>query len=403
MPPGARPTPTRGSAVPRKTSHTQAVAQGGSAGLRASIDARAQAASYGLTGQHQALRDLAGQIGSGQQGYSSHPGQSDAYTRWQQQQGFRPQNYEVAYGQTPEGKYSGFKNASDLKAAVIGSAELSREQDLAQAAHMKDDMSSRLAGLGQTVDTNMLGAGAALRDSRNRLPAGAPAGASDILGQRYSDYGSQLDDWYAKQGAPLVEGMETANQIASTPTREYEMRSGAEYGVDPNVVAGWFTMDDEIGDAADQRDLESLHDTGMPYSEQQTQLSRVASDQQTQQRQQADDDEQAMDDAVYGATTFGGRDLAQAASIPLQDAYDITTSPNFQGYAQNVQDAIGAAQQANPAYGQNGDAGDAADNEVAAALDEAIRSATDQIMSDTGDPNTAQVVERILRTLYGNI
>lgn len=398
MPPGARPLRPRASAVPRQTSHTAAVATHGSA----AIDARAQAASYGRTGQQQALQDLAGQIGAGQQGYSSHPGPSDAYAQWQQQQGFRPQNFDIAYGRTPEGKYSGFKNASDLKAAVIGSAELRREQDLAQAASMKDDMSTRLAGLGQTVETNMLGAGAALRDSRNHLPHGSLPGASDMLGQRYSDYSTQLDNWYATQGEPLVQGMETANQIQSTPTREYEMRAGAEYGVDPNVTAGWFPMANQIKDASDQRDLESLNDTGLPYGEQQTTLGRVQSDQQAQSRQQVADDLQAMDDAVYGATTHTGSEVSSATGVPLQDVYDITTSPNFQGYAQNVQDALQAAQDANPRVG-NPTADNLADNNIAQALDDAIGSATDQIMQETGDPNTAQVVERILRTLYGNI
>lgn len=403
MPPGQRPPNARPTATPRNTTHTQAVATGGSAGLRASLQARATAASYGLTGHQQALRDLAGQVGAGEQGYSSHPGQSPGYVEWQQQQGFRPQNYDVAYGRTPEGKYSGFKNASDLKAAVIGSAELRREQDIAQADQMKDEMSAQFDALGQTVDTNMLGAGAALRDSRNRLPAGSLPGASDMLGKRVTDYRGQLDDWYAQQAPALVEGMETANQIRSTPTREYEMRSGAEYGVDPNVVAGWFSMDDQVDDASDQRDLESLRDTGLPYSEQQQTLARLASDAQTQQRQQADDDAQKLDDEVYGATTFPGRDLANATSVPLQDVHDITTSAGFQSYAEGVQQAVEIARADNPLAGTRGDAGDEADNNIAKALDDAIRSATDQIMADTGDANTAEVTERILRTLYGNI
>lgn len=398
MPPGAKPTP-RASAIPRSTTHTQAAATGGSAALRASLDARAQAASYGRTGQGQALRDLAGQISSGQQGYSSHPGHTDAYAQWQQSQGFRPQGYGTVYGQTDEGKYSGYKTEADMWNAVTGRAELAREQDLQQAAQMKDEMTSRYDQLGQTVDTNMLGAGAALRDSRNRLPTGALPQASDILGKRVTDYRDQLDNWYATQGAPLVEGLETANQIEGTPTREYQMRAGAALGIAPELIAGKFPMSTQIKDAADQRDLESLNDTGLPYSEQQTTLGRVQTDQQTQQRQQAADEQQAMDDAVFGATTYPGQNLAQAVSAPLPDVYDITTSPNFQSYADQVQAAVADAQAANPAYGTKGPAGDQADNQVAAALDEAIASAVGNI----GDPNAAAVTERILRTLYGNI
>lgn len=406
MPPGARPP----GAAPLESSHTQAAATGGSEGLRASLDARAQAASYGTTGQAQALRDLAGQIGSGQQGYSSHPGNTDAYAQWQQNQGFRPQGYGQVYGQTDKGKYSGYKTEADMWGAVTGRAELAREQDLAQAAAMKDSMSQRYAALGQTVDTNMTGAGAALRDSRNRLPVGSLPGASDQLGKAVTDYHGQLNNWYANQGAPLVQGMETANQIQGTPTREYEMRSGAALGIAPELIAGKFPMSTQIQDASNQRDLQSLSDTGLPYSEQQSTLHGVQTDarqaqadQVTQTRQQAADQQQQMDDAVYGATTHTGKDVSSATGVPLQDVYDITTSPGFQTYADNVQAAVQAAQDANPAYGTKGAAGDAAANKVADALDQAINDAVGQVMTDTKDQNTAQVTERILRTLYGNI
>lgn len=398
MPPGQRHTPPRASAVPRQTSHTQAAATGGSAGLRASLDARAQAAAYGRTGQGQALRDLAGQVSSGQQGYSSHPGHTDAYAQWQQTQGFRPHDYGTVYGQTAEGKYSGYKTEADMWNAVTGRAELAREQDMAQAAAMKDDMTARYDQLGQTVDTNMLGAGAALRDSRNRLPTGALPQASDILGKRLTEYSGQLDDWYATQGQPLVEGLETANQIEGTPTREYQMREGAALGIAPELIAGKFPMSTQIKDANDQRDLESLNDTGLPYSEQQTVLGRVQSDQQAQGRQQAIDDQQNMDDAVYGATTYPGSNLASAVSAPLADVYDITTSPNFQGYSDLVQGAVAEATDANPRTG-NPQQDNVADNNIAQALDKAIADAVGSI----DDPNVADVTERILRTLYGQI
>jgi len=140
-----------------------------------------------------------------------------------------------------------------------------------------------------------------------------------------------------------------------------------------------------------------LRDTGLPYSEQQTTLRGLGVDADRQAQQQLEDEQLQMDNDIYGATSFPGHSLASAADAPIEVVHDITTNPNFPTYAANVEGAIAEyensqeAQNSSPAERENG---------IAAAADAAIRDAMAQVVQATGDQTTAEVLERILRSLY---
>lgn len=416
MPPGSRPIQGNGSMLrpPKQMSQTQAVAQGG----KAALDQRRQAASYDLSGQAQGLKDLYGQIQSQGSGYSTNPGQTDAYAQWMQQRGFGAQDYPVTFGRTDKGAYSGFKTEGELKAAILGQSELTRQQDLDQAAALKDLMQSKLSGLDQQYTQNAatptgasIASLAALGNAgaREARTFGAVTGlgvapqvaartdqaahVADVQQQRTGDYMGKLTDWYQKQAEPLVTGMETANQISRTPTRDYATVAGQGYGVDPNLIAGWFPTSGEITDAANQRNLQSLHETGLPYDEQQRTLQQLNTEQNTQAKQATADQQVQMDNEIYQATTYPGDSLASAASLPIEAVHQIVTDPYFAGASSTVETV---RSQAEAQHDPNTDQGAAA---IQAAVDEAIQASVDDTAS-TGDTQSAQALERILHTLY---
>lgn len=401
--------------VPKQTAQTQAVIAGG----KAAIDQRRQAASYGLSGQGQALKDMYDQIQQTGSGYSANPAPTSAYSQWQQQRGFQP-SYTPTYGQHEGGKYSGFNTLGELKSAIAGQAEMARQSDQQQAGQLKDTMAAQLGQLDNTYTQSAatpmganiaaLGAlGAAAGQAQaptigNAIPGlwgsrGAErmgrldqAGTvARVQGQKTADYTNQLNDWYSKQADPLVSGMETANQIDKTPLRDYAGIAGEQYGVDPALIAGWYPQSSEITDMANQRNLESLHQTGLPYSEQQSTLGQMDAQAGQAAKQATADQQVQMIDDIYGKTTIPGDQLASDAQVPLDAVHQIVTDPQFgfDSYAKTVEDSIAA----DPAAA----AGDA--TAIQDAVDAAIKAMEDDYAST--DPNTGAVIARILHSLYG--
>lgn len=336
----------------RQTQQTAAVAQQG----RAAIDARRQAAQYGLTQQNLALQDL--YLG----GAPSRPGATPAYQQFRDQQGFGDQGYAQTFGRTDTGAYAGYKTEGELKAALLGRAELSRQNDLSQADAMRSMLNDRLDALSTQYDQSTalpnalqtgssinaqvgsaLGAFKSLMPGAND-PLAKAAGRSEIIAQvqqrKTGDYLNNLDQWYAKQADPLVTGLETANQIAQTPTRDYATTAGRDLGVDPALIAGWFPMAGEIKDASDQRNLESLHTYGLPYSDQQN----VLGDMQTQAAQQtkadAADQQMQMADDILGATSFDAGSLASKADLPIDEIHNIIQTPEYADASQQIEQAL---------------------------------------------------------------
>jgi hypothetical protein len=315
-------------------SYTQDVANFG----REAIDARRKAASYGLSEQAQALRDLSAG------GAPSHPGHTPAYDQWLQQQGFHQQDYPVSYGRTTTGKYAGFKNASDLKAALLGRSEIARQQDMTQADALRAMLNDKLTGLDaqrqqalSAPQQDLQQHGTMSRGGKVFYDTGQQADARDTRNEQYQQ---SVDQWYQQQADPLVTGLETANQIAQTPTRDYATKAGQQYGVDPNLIAGWFPMAQEVTDAATQRNLESLHAFGLPYSEQQSVLGQVQSDQHKAAAQQAADQQLQMEAEIFGATGVDAKALASKSSVPVDQVWNLIQDPAYADAAARAEQAL---------------------------------------------------------------
>ena len=269
MPPGARPLGQ--PQVPKQTSYTASIVQNG----KAAIDARKQAAQYGLTGQAQGLQSLY------QGGAPTHVAQTQQYKDWMATQGFGapgvgPQ-YDVTFGRHEGGKYAGFDQLGELKAATLGRAERQREQDMTQSDMLRKGAQGNLDQLDTDYKTQALIA--ILHGAKGTFGNGVTPEMSQRAIQagqtQFDSYLPKLQDWSPKQADPQVSALETANQIDQTPTREYATLAGRDYGVDPNLIAGWFPQASEVSDAATQRNLESLHAYGVPYNEQQGVLGDV--------------------------------------------------------------------------------------------------------------------------------
>jgi len=399
-----------------QTSQTAAIAQQG----RAAIDARRQAASYGRTEQRQALEDTYSQIQQTGQGYSSHPQQTPQFDQWMQSKGFGQQNYPVTFGRTDKGAYSGFKTEGELKAAILGQAELARQADMEQAGMMRSQLNERLggldeqyvqqaasptgldiagiAGLGKArAEFNPDDGGFGLPDLAARVPLAQAAQQAGAQHGATQGYMGKLDDWYAQQTDPLISGLETANQMERVPTRQYATVSGANYGVDPNLIAGWFPMAQEITDTANQRDLQSLNETGLPYSEVQSVLTGMDREGQQMAQQQAADQQVQMDNDIYQATSYTGQALASAADAPVEAIHAIVTSEVYPYAAGIVEQRRAEAEAANPDEGspeQRAASAQAIQDVVDAAIQEAV-------MQTTEDATSARVLDSILRAQYG--
>lgn len=403
---------------PPQTGQTQAVIQGG----KAALDQRRQAATYDQTGQQQALKDLYGQMQQTGSGYSSHPAPTSAYAQWQQAQGFGAPAGPVSYGQTfPKSDYNGYKNEADMWGAASGTADLRRMEQSTQADALKQAMQAQLsqldsqyahqgaqptganiaalASLGghQAVQGNSLGAQVHLgfggaQDQMSQATAHAQD-IAQVQGHKTGEYMGKLNDWYGQQAAPRVSGMETANQIQNTPLYEYQRQAAAQMGLDPALAAGRFPQSGMIADSANQRNIQSLQTTGLPYAEQQSTLHGMDTQAAADQKQATADQQLQMIDDIYGVTTIPGDKLASAANAPLDAVHQIVTDPAYQSYAQTVENNMAQAQQANPGNST------AAKDAIQAAVDEAIKAAVDD--QSTVDPNTAAVLGRILHATYG--
>ena len=304
-------------------------------GLQAVRDRR-QASQYGINNRDAALQYML------ETGYTSQT-PTAGYQQFQQQRGFRPQGYGIAVGQG-DGPYAGFRTEGQLKAAVLGQSEQMRGYDRQQA-----DELARLADqyLGQ-VETQY---GQANLDTHKGLikeqaasnPAADYAASQHPLGVDGYEYqdkkkvaDTELNDWLATTSDPYLEALDTAQQIQQTPLRDYATIAGAEYGVDPNIIGGWYPEASQIQDFRNQRDLSAIDQYGMPQSEYQGALN----DLQGQQDQQAQQDQQGYDmqvtDNIFQLTGMDGNQLAQAADLTQEQLYSVVTDGTYQALNQEI-------------------------------------------------------------------
>lgn len=262
--------------------------------------------------------------------------QNDLYDQWLSQ--VTPQGYDVAFGRTPTGKYAGFDQLSTLQAATLGKANAIRDQDeqrfsaldqmanegldqvdtdytkrrsaanlqdwtrpapaSASAAHTSPNGWSTAAGMDPLPTVDPVGheseprkPGDSIVDAVvtasqagvNHTPALARQANPEAASRTIGDYGrksymaNELNPWLAQEGGKLLEQQDFAQQGLSTPLSAYAARAGAEYGIDPNVIAGWYSDEVDIADFEDQRNLDTLDATGMPYADYNTALDHITS------------------------------------------------------------------------------------------------------------------------------
>lgn len=330
----------------------------------------------------QAVREARERRRHGANGEPSQRPTSDLYDDWLESVTPRQQpGATYGYGRTDEGAYSGFRTEGGLKAAVKGRAETLRgadremfdalnsmaEQGLDRAegdyeqswTEQTDRRSASDAGaaasrFGQmesqrqalaNYDKNtsgprpspVIGSRAASMKAMNAQQA--TTGTTDADMNAYND---SLNTWLADETAPLLDRQAFAEQGRATPIAAYAQRSGAEYGVDPNIVGGWYPAASQIGDARDQADITSLNETGMTAADYQRALDDMDRDAANADKEAVSQEAQAIDDFVYAATggVTGAQSLATDLGVSPEDVYRMVDSDLYKQSSDAIYGAL---------------------------------------------------------------
>jgi len=157
-------------------------------------------------------------------------------------------------------------------------------------------------------------------------------------------YKTQLKDWLSQQSEPLAETMKFADEVQQTPLSFFANVAGQQYGVDPNIVQGRFGDKEDVTDFGTERNLGSINQYGLPYSEV-LGLQGDAQDAQTAAAKQGDKDQETALEAELQAQT--GQDptqLASAANITVPQLAEVVASPDYQQTSAQLQQILDSAQ-----------------------------------------------------------
>lgn len=364
-------------AVPRQTTVTKTappsaytldvIARGSQA-----VKDRQAGASFDRT-QAPAALDWAGQTG-----LTADPTQQ--YVDWAASRFAGAGQHPVTFGQSKDGNYSGFRTEGELKAALNGRAQQYRQADQQGAQQQYGSAAADLDALTGRFDQQQDQTRAALAPAAlsgagmglGRVTGHAPTtwGGPDVLTaegpdpadtrhrQHDLDYANQLGayndqtkQWLAGAAEQPLEQMQTARQIESTPISQYGQLAGADYGIDPTLDAGWFPQSADVTDFNNQRNLQSINDYGMPYSDittvrnqgntQDAADQRQATTDQAAAAKQADADQQAQYAQVVGDAT--GQDvtqLAQATNMTPAQVAQVVQDPTFAQASSDLQNVL---------------------------------------------------------------
>ncbi len=376
--------PRSSSTPPPKDDYTRDVISRGAQAVRDRRSARDYGRSNAQAGLGQML----------QTGYSGRP-DANIYDQWLQQT--TPQGYEVQVGQAMDGPYAGFKTEGMLKSAVRGNAENKRRNDQAAFAELLGLADERLGRIDNDYQAALAESGGMQRYDSVDMPDAQPIKRNAPQSQKWGDIAAafmdrtqspldqedvfglpdpvsdaglnrgqaaaaarytgqaeeqakvdyQFDDlnpWLAESSDKYLDQAEFAQQAIDTPISHYAAQAGAEYGVDPNVIGGWYPDDSAIGDYRDQRDIESIENYGMPYADYQQALADIEREQAIAEGDQEAALEQQTEDAIFAETGMGATKLATAAGLSSTDELaSVIDTEAFYGY----RDEIDAARQSN--------------------------------------------------------
>ena len=329
----------------------------------AAIRDRRQASQYGINNNRDALDYLM------QTGYTAR-GANPLYQQWHQSRGFDPQQaYQINYGRG-DGKYAGYETLGSMWQANTGLAEMLRSQDRDRAAQLEDlaqkylDQAqgmyqSKIAAarpqatdqaIGQDVHVqgdpaqhhtiNVADGGYAdLFQSGNQMGAAKAQGAA--INDAMKPVNDQMNDWLGKTASPYLDALEMAQQVQTTPLRDYAQLAGQQLGIDPLLIGGKYPEDTIVSDFKDQQDLAAYQNYGLAgqgeYEQMLNQQDRSASeadalDQQAQSQQ--------VNDYIYSIMGKDGTQAAQRLDMtPGQLATELD-NPVYQGAADQMQTLI---------------------------------------------------------------
>lgn len=339
-------------------SYTRDVASRGLAAVRD----RRQASQYGINNNVDALNYLM------QSGYSAR--QPNAmYQQWHDSRGFTPGQYGISYGRS-DGDYAGYRTQSDMWRANTGIAEMLRAQDRDKASALEElaqkyldqtqgiyqDQMARARpqasaqAIGQDIHVqgepaqhhtiNVADGGYAdLFRSGNQM--GAAKAQGDAINAAMKPTTDKMNDWLGKTSSPYLDALEMAQQVQTTPLRDYAQIAGAQLGIAPELIAGKYPEDTIVSDFRDQQDLAALQNYGLPSQNEYEQLlaaqERQASEADGLDQQAAD---QQVNDYIYQVMGVDGTQAAQRLDMtPGQLATELD-NPVYQNAAAEMQSII---------------------------------------------------------------
>lgn len=316
---------------PINSDYTRQVAEQG----MAAVTARRQGAMYDPTNYAQALTHLA------QTGYGPSTS-AGLYGQWMQSRGFNPTGYAVTVGQSSGGKYGGFNTLGMLQSAIRGQAETMRQQDQQQADELAA-LASKYLDQAQGIYSDQM---KTVADNTARdLPQGTyraqaySSAAKNAIGDAEAAHGgTELNQWLGDTTDPYLSALELASQINQTPIRNYATVAGANYGVDPNLVAGWYPESSNITDYRQQRDLQAIQNYGMTQSDYEQWLAGQQRDANAANNANADQQESDYLNYIYSQIGLDGKQVAQNLDVTVPQLASLMSEPDFQtGYAAAMQ------------------------------------------------------------------
>ena len=316
---------------PINTDYTKQVAEQG----MAAVNARKTGALFDPTNYNAALSWLAST------GYGPSTSR-DAYNEWMQGRGFSPSNYAITVGRG-NGKYGGFQTLGLLKDAVRGQSELMRSADRASADQLSSLAKQYLDQAEQMYNDKQARTNASIA---NINPAayravGFSQAAKDATAPGYAAPHAfdEANKWLGETTDPYLSALELASQIRQTPLRNYATLAGANYGVDPNIIAGWFPEASTVTDFRQQRDLQALNNYGMTQSEYEQYLAGQLKDQAANDEALGQQQEQQYLDFIAQQTNgLDGKQIAAAVDMTVPQLTSLMTEDGFQeGYNRLLQ------------------------------------------------------------------
>lgn len=182
------------------------------------------------------------------------------------------------------------------------------------------------------------------------------------LAQQRADRQGSLNDWLGQNTDKYLNQQDFAANVQAMPVSVYGQRSGAQYGIDPNIVAGWYDPAHDVTDFGTQRNIQAINQFGVPFSDVQSAYNQMyagnAKGQAAYDSGQADGTGQVFDPNgqpvdVYGdgspasynqviadVTGFDGKQLADKLNMTPVMVYDVVSNPDFAVAQTNIQAAL---------------------------------------------------------------